>query len=101
MSPDEVIDQMRNGSQLLIQDEAPGVEQVQFSKRKIIEVSSRACFREELIVAPPGQKHEGLMLAHPRLPRWIQHDVGLVVIEQVEHDLVSSGLIEPVLIQSP
>ena len=81
MSPDEVIDQMHDGVQLFIQGEVPGVEQVQFSGGKIIEVRACACLREELIVAPPGQKHGGLMFAHPRLPRGIQRDVGLVIIE--------------------
>ena len=80
-------DQVRNLVGFHIQSKVPGVQQVHFCIRQVLEKGLCTCRDEGWIVLPPRDQGRRLLFTKPRLPLGIRRDVGPIVVKQVALDL--------------
>src|SRR5690625_1904977 len=101
MPCDELNGQLGYLLEVIVECEVASIEEVEFGSRQIFQVGARTRLGEEEIILSPGEEKGRTSLTEPLLPSGIGGQITLVIIEQVEHDLVSTRSIEPVLVEEP
>src|SRR5262245_6776164 len=76
---------------MTLEREMTGVEQVDFGVRIVAFEGLRARRQEERIVPAPYREQRRMLRAEVLLEFGIQRDIGLVIAEQIELDLVVAG----------
>src|SRR3984957_18090006 len=77
------------------------VEEMQLGVRQVAQIGRRAVGRKNLVVLAPDDQRRRLPFAEERLKRRIKRDVGAIVEEEVELDVLVSGAIKQPLIVAP
>ena len=98
---EEIPDQGDHHIGLVLKREMPGVDEMQFGVRQVLKIGRRAVGGEDLVVLAPDDQRRRLALAKERLEFRIERDVGSIVEEEVELDVLVSGAIEQRLIVAP
>src|SRR5512134_137145 len=75
---------------LVLQQEMSGVEEVKLDLLQVPLIGMRAIRREDLVVLAPHNQRRRLMRAEIRLDGGIQRQVGAVVVEHIQLNLVIS-----------
>ena len=101
LSVEEVVDQRDHLIGLVLQREMAGVEEMKLQVGQIALVRMRAIGGENLVVLAPDDQRRRLMLAEISLDGGIERQVGPVVVEEVELDLVVARAIEQRLVVDP
>ncbi len=65
-----------------------GIEEIELCFGKIAKTRMRALFREDLVIFAPDDQRRRLAVAEECLELWMERQVGAVVVEQVELDIL-------------
>src|SRR5690625_5184807 len=99
MPCDELNGQLGYLLEVIVECEVASIEEVVFGSRQIFQVGPRSRAGEAEIDCSQGQEEGRMSLTEPLLHSGIGGQIALVNIEQVEHDLVSTQSLEPVLVE--
>ena len=98
---EEVVDKRRHHVKLVFQREMSCAEQMQLGVGQITEVGPRAIRGEYLIVLAPDDQCRRLPVAEEGLEFRIERNIGSVVVEEVELDVLIAGAIKQRLVVAP
>src|SRR5215467_12782544 len=97
----EIIGQADDLRRLFIQSEMAGIENVNVCAANILFVCLCTGYDKRRIVASPHYEHWRLMIAQPLLPDWIDPEVILIVVKEVDLNVRLAGLIQKVILIGP